>query len=64
MVFDQKPRKLNAQGYCQPNKDSICYNLQLRSHDENHFHQRQILNIASGTHTEWILNKEMYQKIA
>ena len=38
MVFDQKPRKpimftanshKNAQGYCQPNKDSICYNLPL-----------------------------------
>ena len=61
MVFDQKPRKLmmntansskNAQGYCQSIKDSSCYNLQLHSHDENHFHQRQILNIASGTHTE------------
>ena len=34
MVFNQKPRKpimltanshKNAQGYCQPNKDSICY---------------------------------------
>ena len=25
----------NAQGYCQPNKDSI---LPLHTHDEDHFH--------------------------
>ena len=38
MVFNQKPPKLimftanthkNAQDYCQPNKDSICFNLPL-----------------------------------
>ena len=76
-VFSQKPRKplmftanahKNAQGYCQPNKDSICYNLPLHSHDEDHFHHPQILKLASGTHTEWILNRdkrhtEIYQKI-
>ena len=27
-----------AQGYCQPNKDLICYNLQLHTHDEDQFH--------------------------
>ena len=31
----------NAQGYCQPNKDSICYNLPLHTHDEDHFHHPQ-----------------------
>ena len=78
MVFNQKPRKpimstanshKNAQGYCQPNKGSICYNLILHKHDEDHFHQPQILKLASVTHTEWILNRdkkhnEIYQKIA
>ena len=77
MVFNQKPCKpimftanshKNAQGYCQPNKDSICYNLPLHTHDEDHFHHPQILKLASGTHTEWILNRdkkhnEIYQKI-
>ena len=77
MVFSQKPRKpimftanahKNAQGYCQPNKDSICYNLPLHTHDEDHFHHQQILKLASGTHTEWILNRdekhnEVYQKV-
>ena len=77
MVFNQKPRKpimftanshKNAQGYCKPNKDSICYNLPLHTHDEDHFHHPQILKLASGTHTEWILNRdkkhnEIYQKI-
>ena len=77
MVFNQKPRKpkmftanahKNAQGYCQPNKDSICYNLSLHTHDEDQFHDPQILKLASGTHTEWILiidkkHNENYQKI-
>ena len=58
----------NAQDYCQPNKDSICYNLPLHTHDEDHFHHPQILKVASGTHTEWILNRdkkhnEIYQKV-
>ena len=52
MVFNQKPRKpimftanshKNAQGYCQPNKDSICYNPPLHTHDEDHFHHPQNL---------------------
>ena len=77
MIFNQKPRKpimftanahKNAQGYCQPNKDSICYNLLLHTHDEDHFHHPQILKLASGTHTKWILNRnkkhyELYQKV-
>ena len=61
MVFNQKPRKAmmltinahkNAQGYCKPHKDSICYNLPLQTHDEDHFHHPQILKLGSGTHTE------------
>ena len=77
MVFKQKPRKpimftanvhKNAQGYCQPNKNSICYNLPLHSLDEYHFYHSQILKLASGTQTEWFLNRdkkhnEIYQKI-
>ena len=77
MVFNQKPRKpimftanshKNAQSHCQPNKGSICYNLPLHTHDEDHFHHPQILKLASGTHTEWILNREKkhnenYQKV-
>ena len=58
----------NAQGYCQPNKYSICYSLPLHTHDEDHFHHPQNLKLASGTHTEWILNRdkkhnEFYQKV-
>ena len=77
MVFNQKPRKpimstanahKNTQGHCPPNKDSICYNLPLHTHDENHFHLPQMLKLASGTHTKWILNRdkkhsENYQKV-
>ena len=77
MVFNQKPRKpimftanahKNTQGHCQPNKDSICYNLPLHTHDEDHFHHPQILKLASGTHTKWILKRvkklnEIYQKV-
>ena len=58
----------NAQVYCQPNKDSICYNLPLHTHDEDHFHHPQILKLAFGTHTESILKRdkkhnELYQKV-
>ena len=58
----------NAQGHCTPTKDSICHNLPLHTHDEDHFHHPQILKLASGTHTEWILNRdkkhnEIYQKV-
>ena len=77
VVFKRKPGKpimftanahKNAQGHCKPNKDSICYNLPLHTHDEDHFHHPQILRLASGTHTEWILNRnkkhnEIYQKV-
>ena len=61
MVFNQKPRKpimftanssKNAQGYCKPPKESICYNLPLHTHDEDHFHHPQILKLASGKHIE------------
>ena len=71
IVFNQKPRKpimftananKNTQGFCQPNKDSICYNLPLHTHDEDHFHHPQILKLASGTHTEWILNRDKKHK--
>ena len=77
MVFNQKPRKpimftanasKNTQGYCQPIKDSICYNLPLHTYDEDHFNHPHFLKLASGTHTEWILNNdenhnESYQKV-
>ena len=75
MVFNQKPRKpimftanslKNTQGYCQPSKESICYNLPLHTNYEDHFHHPQILKLASGTRTEWILKKkqkETYQKV-
>ena len=51
----------NARGYCQPNKDSICYNLSSHTHKEDHFHHTQ-------THTEWILKRDSkhnknYQKM-
>ena len=67
MVFKQKPRKLimfpanfskNAQGVCQPTKKSICYNLQLHTHDEDHFHHPQVSKLASGTQTERVLNRD------
>ena len=42
--------------------------VQLHTHDGDHFHHPQILKLASGTHTEWILNRdkkhnEIYQKV-
>ena len=52
LVFNQQPRKSImftaiaykiTQGYCQPNRDSICYNLPLRTHNEYHFHHPQNL---------------------
>ena len=48
----------NPQIYCQPIKDSICYNIPLQKHDEDHFQHPQTLNLASGIHTEWILNRD------
>ena len=76
-VFNQKPRKpnmftanahKNTQIHCKPNKDSICYNLPLHTNDDDHFHPPQFLKLASGTHTEWILNRdkkhnEIYHKV-
>ena len=75
--FNQKPGKpilfttnssKNTQGYCQPTEESICYNLPLHTHDEDHFHHPQILKLASVRHTEWISNRdkkynEIYQKV-
>ena len=54
--------------FCQPNKDPICYNLPLHTHDEDHFHHPQKFKLASGTHTKWILKRdkkhnEIYQKV-
>ena len=66
-VFNQKRRKTiifignsskNTQGHCQPTKESICDNLPLHTHDEDHSHQPQILKLAFGTHIEWILNRD------
>ena len=59
IVFSQKPQKpimftanssKNTQGYCQPTKESLYYNLLLHTHDEDHFHHPQNLKLASGTH--------------
>ena len=32
----------NTQGYCQPTKESIYYDLPLHTHDEDHFHHPQV----------------------
>ena len=51
MIFNQNPWKpimftalssKNTQGYCQPTKESICYNLLLHTHDEDHFKMHKI----------------------
>ena len=57
----------NARSYCRPTKGSKCFNLPLHTHAEDHFHHPQISRLASGTHAEWILNRdkkhnEIYQK--
>ena len=66
-VFTQKPHKpimytanssKNAQGYCQPSKDSMCYNLSLHTHEQDHFYPVQFLKLASRAHTERILNRD------
>ena len=71
MVLNQKPQKpikftvnahKNTQGYYQPNKNSKCYNLPLHTHDDDHFHHPKFLKLASGTHTEWILNRDKKHK--
>ena len=66
-MFTENSSK-NTQGYCQPTKESICYNLPIHTHDKDHFHPSQILKLASGTHTGWISNRdekhnETYQKV-
>ena len=58
----------NAQSYCQPTEESICYNLPLHSHNEDHIHHPQILKLVSGTNTKWTLNRDkkhnkIYQKV-
>ena len=67
MVTNQKSRKpimfiakllKNTQGYCQPTKESNCFNLPLHTQDEDHFLYPQILKLASGSHTEWILDRD------
>ena len=67
MVFNQKPQKqkmftanssINTKGHRQPTKESICNNLPLHTHDEDHFYHPQTLKLATGTYTEWILNRD------
>ena len=54
MFFNQKPRKpIMFTAY-----SSMCYNLPLHTHDEDHLHHPQTLKLASDTHTEWILNRD------
>ena len=71
MVFNRIPRKpimftanssKNTQLFCQPTTESICYNLPLHTHDEDHFHHPQILKLASGTHIEWVVNRDKKPK--
>ena len=52
----------NAQSYCQPTKESMCFNLPLHTHDEDHFHHPQTLKLAFGTHTDGILNRDKKHK--
>ena len=70
-VFNQKPRKpirftvnssKNAQVFCQPTKDSICYNLPLHTYDEDRFHRRQISKLAPGSHTESVSSRDKKMK--
>ena len=67
LCLQQMPTKIHKV-IVNSNKDSIWYSLPLHTHDEDHFHHPQILKLASGTHTEWILNRdkkhnESYQKV-
>ena len=52
----------NTHVYCQPTKESICYKLPLHTHDEDQFHHTKNLKLASGTHTEWILNRSKFTR--
>ena len=65
MVIKQKPPKrimftANAQKMHKVifSLTKICYNLPLHTQDEDHFNHPQILKLASGTRTEWILNRD------
>ena len=51
----------NTQGYCQSTEESLCYNLPPHTHDDDHFHHPQIIKLASGKHTEGILNRDKKQ---
>ena len=55
--LQQTPQK--TQVYCQPTKESRCYDLPLHTHDEDYFHRTRYLKLASGAHTEKILSREM-----
>ena len=70
MVFNQKRQKpimltanssKNAKCYCQPTKESVCYNLPIDTHDEDHYHHPKNSKLASGLHTVWILNRDEKQ---
>ena len=56
MMFSAISSK-NSQSNCQPTKESICHNLPLHTHDDDHFHHSQILKLAYRTYTDWILNR-------
>ena len=55
-MFTENSSK-NTHVYCQPTKESICYNLPLHTHDEDNLHHPKILKLASGTPIEWILHR-------
>ena len=61
MIFTALSSKI-TQGYSQPTKESVCYNLPLHTLDEDHFHHSQIFKLTSGTHTEWIINGDRKHK--
>ena len=76
MVFNQKPQnqlysqqtllKMHKVIVNQTKNQNVIIYL-YNKHDEDHFHHPQILNLASGALTEWILNRdkkyyEIYQK--
>ena len=48
----------NRQGHCQPTTGSICYKIPLHTGNKGHLHHPQILKLAFGTHTEWILIRD------
>ena len=67
MVFNQKPRKpmmlianssITHKVIVNLQKINFFYNLSLHTHNETHFHQPQILKLASATHTEGFLTEK------